>query len=130
VLFLLTYQFPLFLLIAWWFFCRRAENLGIQVAPTLLDALVLGVAFMRFHGSSIPPSGHALILSHAFLTVRNIYFKVAAALMLAITIGLKISWGDYRSWSYGIVIGLLTGTAWNLIGAKSRATCWRSRKYI
>ncbi|HEY7786489.1 MAG TPA: hypothetical protein VIB00_17290 [Pyrinomonadaceae bacterium] len=51
MLFQLTYQFPLFLLIAWWFFCRRAENAGIHLVPTLLDASVLGVAFMRFHGS-------------------------------------------------------------------------------
>jgi hypothetical protein len=120
VLFQILYQFPLFLLIAWWFFCRRNENFRIQLVPILLDALVLGVALARFHGSSIPPSGHALILTHSFISVRSQAFKAVAMLMLAGTIGLKISWGDYRSWVFGIALGLLSGTTWNLLSARAR----------
>ena len=122
MLFTILYQFPLFLLIAWWFFCRRAENSRINPAPAAFDVLVLIIALARFHGSSIPPSGHALILTHSFITVRSGYFRLVALVMLAITVALKVSWGDYCSWLYGIVFGLVSATAWNLLSASSRRT--------
>jgi hypothetical protein len=78
------------------------------------------MAVSRFYGLPIPPSGHALFLTHSLVSVRNKYYRIAALVMLIVTILLKLSWGDYRSWLYGIIIGLVSGTIWIQAG-KARA---------
>lgn len=85
----------------------------------LIDVAVFSVAIARFFGSSIPPSGHATLLTHTLLTVNNRYFRLAALAMLIATAALKISWHDFTSLGYGIVLGMITGITWIWAGRDS-----------
>lgn len=119
MLFSMLYNMPLAILGAFWLFSRTQEVARFQILRALLDIAIISVGIARFYGSSIPPSGHAVFLTHSIITVSNPYYRIAALMMLIMTIGLKISWGDYRSWSYGVVIGVISGTAWVRTGKKS-----------
>jgi hypothetical protein len=116
-LFSLVYSGPLFILGAFWLFFHREEYRRLQLLRMLLDAAVFSVAIARFFGSSIPPSGHALLLTHTIITVNNRYFRLVAVIMLIATAGLKISWHDYTSLASGIVLALLSGAAWIWAGS-------------
>lgn len=85
----------------------------------VIDIAVVSIAIARFYGSSIPPSGHAVFLTHSLITISNRYYRLAALSMLIVTIGLKISWHDYASWSYGIVSGVVSGMLWVWAGKAS-----------
>ena len=111
-MFSLMYNGPLFILGIFWLFLRKEEYRRFQVLRALLDIAVFSVAIARFFGSSIPPSGHALLLTHTLITVSNRYYRLAALIMLILTAGLKISWHDFTSLGYGIVLGLISGVAW------------------
>ena len=111
-LFSLIYNGPLFILGACWLFFRAHEYRRLQIIRPLLDIAVLSIAIARFFGSSIPPSGHAILLTHTLISVSNRYFRLAALIMLIGTAGLKISWHDYTSLGYGIVLGTISGLAW------------------
>jgi hypothetical protein len=118
MLFSLLYNGPLVILLAFWVLCRRREQKRWQSLKILLDIVILSMAISRFYGLLIPPSGHALFLTYSLLTVSNKYYRIAALVMLFVTIALKISWGDYESWSYGIPLGAVSGIVWGWIGSK------------
>lgn len=122
MLFQLIYNAPLIILCAFWLLFRREEEgKRLRLSRALLDVAVVSIALARFYGSSIPPSGHALFLTHSLLTVGNRFYRLAALIMLAATIGLKISWSDYTSWSYGLALGVISGALWLRAGGRSRA---------
>ena len=118
-LFSLMYNGPLFILGIFWIFFRIQEYRRLRIPGLLLDIAVFAIAIARFFGSSIPPSGHAILLTHTLLTVSNRYYRVAALIMLMATAGLKISWHDYTSLGYGIVLGITSGLVWLWAGRES-----------
>lgn len=111
-LFWLMYNGPLYILGIFWIFFRIQEYRRLRILGVLLDIVVFSIALARFFGSSVPPSGHAIVLTHTLITVSNRYFRLAALLMLIGTAGLKISWHDYTSLGYGIVLGIASGLVW------------------
>ena len=118
-LFSLLYNGPLFILGIFWLFFRQQEYRRLQMLRVLIDVAVFSIAIARFFGSSIPPSGHAILLTHTLITVSNRYYRLAALAMLIVTAGLKISWHDYTSLGYGIVLGMITGMTWVWAGRDS-----------
>jgi hypothetical protein len=118
MLFSLLYNGPLVILAAFWLLCRKQEYQRWQSLQIMLDMAIMGIAISRFYGALIPPSGHALFLTYSLITVSNRYYRIAALMMLLVTIALKISWGDYQSWAYGILLGVVSGTIWIWIGYK------------
>lgn len=116
--FWLIYNGPLFILGSFWFYFHRHEFRTLRIIRVLLDMAVFSVAIARFFGSSIPPSGHALLLTHTLISVSNRHYRVAAVLVLIATAGLKISWHDYTSLGYGIVLGIISGVAWLWAGSE------------
>jgi hypothetical protein len=111
-IFSVLYNGPLIGLLILWAVCRAREKYKWGSWRSLLDALVIGIAVSRFFGSTIPPSGHALFLTYSSITVKNHFYRISAVTMLMATIGLKVSWGDYRSWVYGILLGMICGGIW------------------
>ena len=111
-LFSLLYNGPLFILGFFWLFFRTEEYRRLQILRVLIDVAVFSIAIARFFGSSIPPSGHAILLTHTLITVSNRYYRLAALAMLIVTAVLKISWHDFTSLGYGIVLGMISGVAW------------------
>jgi hypothetical protein len=111
-LFSLLYNGPLFILGLFWLFFRTEEYRRFQILRVLIDLAVFAIALARFFGSSIPPSGHAILLTHTSITVSNRYYRLAALAMLIATAGLKISWHDFTSLGYGIVLGIVSGAGW------------------
>jgi hypothetical protein len=118
MLFSLLYNGPLVVLAAFWLLCRKQEYQSRQSLKMVLDILIAGIAISRFYGSLIPPSGHALFLTYSLITVSNRYYRIAALMMLLVTIALKISWGDYQLWAYGTLLGVVIGTIWICIAYK------------
>lgn len=118
-LFSLIYNGPLFILAIFWLFFRAQEYRSLRILRVLLDVAVISIAIARFFGSSIPPSGHALLLTHTLISVSNRYYKLAALAMLIATAGLKISWHDFTSLGYGIVLGMTSGMIWLWAGRDS-----------
>ena len=118
-LFSLMYNGPLFILGIFWIFFRTQEYGRLRILRVLLDIAVFSIAIARFFGSSIPPSGHAILLTHTLITVSNRYYRLAALIMLIATAGLKISWHDFTSLGYGIVLGITSGLAWIWAGRDS-----------
>lgn len=117
-LFSLIYNGPLFILGFFWLFFRREEYRRLQILRVLIDLAVFLIAIARFFGSSIPPSGHAILLTHTLITVTNRYYRLAALAMLIGTAALKISWHDYSSLGYGIVLGIISGVTWLYAGSE------------
>src|ERR1051325_3129031 len=111
-MFSLIYNGPLFILGIFWLCFRTQEYRRLRILGVLLDLAVVSIAIARFFGSSIPPSGHAILLTHTLITVSNRYFRIAAVAMLIGTAALKISWHDFSSLGYGIVLGMISGTIW------------------
>ena len=118
-LFSLMYNGPLFILGFFWIFFRTQEYRSLRILRVLLDIAVFSIAIARLFGSSIPPSGHALLLTHTLVTVSNRYYRLAALAMLIVTAGLKISWHDFTSLGYGIVLGMISGMTWVWAGSDS-----------
>ena len=123
-LFSLLYNGPLFILGIFWIFFRTQEYRRLRILRVLLDLAVFSIAIARFFGSSIPPSGHALLLTHTLISVSNRYYRVAALAMLIATAGLKISWNDFTSLGYGIVFGMISGMTWVWSGEKNFFRQW------
>ena len=119
VLFSLIYNGPLVILSVFWLLLRKQECERWQWLRALLDIAVVASAIARFYGASIPLSGHAVFLTHGLISVSNRYYRSAALSMLLVTIGLKISWRDYTSWSNGIVLGVISGLVWVWAGNDS-----------
>jgi hypothetical protein len=118
-LFSLLYNGPLFILGIFWLFFRTEEYRRLRILGLLLDLAVVAIAIARFFGSSIPPSGHAILLTHTLITVSNRYYRLAALAMLIATAALKISWYDFSSLGYGIVLGMISGTIWLWAGRRT-----------
>ena len=110
--FYLLYNLPLFGLACYWAYCRYRESKQLLSWVSVVDVIVIIVAASRYFGAAIPPSGHALFLTHTLITTRNLLYRVIAIALLILTIALKLSWGDFSSWSYGMLAGLMGGGAW------------------
>lgn len=106
------YNAPLFILCAIWLLLRKDMWRRRQWLRSTVDLLVLLLGLVRFLGAAILPSGHALFLTHTLITVGNLIYRIFALLMLLVVIALKISWGDYESWTAGIIVGLISGLLW------------------
>jgi hypothetical protein len=117
-MFSLAYNGPLFILGIFWIFFRIQEYRRLQILRVLLDLAVFSIAIARFFGSSIPPSGHAILLTHTLITISNRYYRLAALIMLIATAALKISWHDFTSPGYGIVLGIISGMTWVWAGSR------------
>lgn len=118
----LLYNQPLFSAFFFWLYCRLRENTKFPLSKIALDALVVGLAASRLFGSIIPSSGHALFLSYSFLTVSNRGYRILSGVLLTGTIALKLYWGDYRSWVYGIAAGLFCGFIYGRL-RKTESSC-------
>jgi hypothetical protein len=105
--FWLLYNAPIYGLFFFWLYCRTHERDSFRVGEIVTDGFVVCLALSRFLGPLIPPSGHALFLSYSLLTTGNRLYRIVAAVLLALTIALKLSWGDYHSWLYGILLGVV-----------------------
>ncbi|MFN0110939.1 MAG: hypothetical protein ACKVZH_18925 [Blastocatellia bacterium] len=103
--FALFYNLPVFALGLWWLAARIRNRCELTFLGAATDLLVVAAGFSRFLGASIPTSGHALFLSYGLLTVANKPYRICALIFLAVTVGLKLSWGDCSTWFYGIVFG-------------------------
>jgi hypothetical protein len=76
----------------------------------LLDGAVILLCSLRMTAPLVPMSGHMLFFVYATITVRSWKFRGAAIALALETTVIKLAvWGDYRSWSLGIVSGLLLG---------------------
>lgn len=105
-LFFWIYNLPVVLMGFVWLAIEFKRRTTLTVPCVLCDLIVIGVGLGRFLGWQIPPSGHALFFSYSLLTVTNKVYRLFAAIFLLLTIGLKLSWGDYSTWVYGIVVGV------------------------
>jgi hypothetical protein len=106
------YNWPPYSIGFFWLFCRLKENTAFRPVNLALDALIVSLAASRFFGSYIPTSGHALLMSYSLLTTASRVYRVLAALMLALTIAMKLSWGDRWTWVSGILAGTAGGLAY------------------
>lgn len=117
--FSLLYNLPLYAIGLVWLYYRWRGRVALNRWRVLLDAAVVVMAASRFLGPLIPPSGHALFLTYAGLTIDRRLFRIVAFILLLATIALKLSWGDYRSWLYGLLLGAALGVLYRWAGAKS-----------
>lgn len=117
--FSLLYNWPLYAIGLVWLYYRWRGRGTLNRWRILLDAAVVIMTASRFLGPLIPPSGHALFLTYAGLTVDRRLFRIVAALLLLATIALKLSWGDHRSWLYGLLLGAVLGVIYQRTGAKA-----------
>lgn len=113
------YNLPLYSVFFSWLYYRLRESAKVSVATIILDLAVVGLAASRFLGPIIPSSGHALFLGYSLLTTGSRFYRIVAAILLALTIALKLSWGDYSSWLYGILIGLLFAGVYRVIASQT-----------
>jgi hypothetical protein len=112
IVFSLLYNLPLFGLAVYWIFCRIQEAKKARPLAIAIDIIVVAMAASRYLGSTILPSGHALFLTHSLLTTANRLYRFIAFILLVATIVLKVSWGDYSSWVYGIIVALGSSVFW------------------
>jgi hypothetical protein len=123
VSFTYLYNGPVLLLCVAWLLLRVRDKSELIPLRIFIDALVAAIALSRFLGATIPPSGHALFLSYSLVTIYYKSYRIPAMLMLLLTIALKVSWHDYTSWAYGILVGLGCGVVWIYAGRHTeRAT--------
>jgi hypothetical protein len=113
--FSLLYNLPLFGLAVYWLLCRIQEAKKSRPLAIAIDIIVVALAASRYLGSAIWPSGHALFLTHSLLTTANRLYRVIALILLVVTIVLKVSWGDYSSWVYGILVALSSSVLWGYV---------------
>jgi len=113
------YSLPLYSVFFSWLYCRLRENAKFSIVTIILDLAVIGLAASRFFGPIIPSSGHALFLSYSLFTINSRLYRIVAAILLALTIALKLSWGDYYSWLYGVLIGVLFAGVYSLIACQT-----------
>lgn len=104
-LFFWIYNLPVAVMGLIWLAIEFNRRATLPMRCVLIDLVVIVVGLGRFLGWQIPPSGHALFLSYILLTIANNAYRLFAAIFLLLTIGLKLSWGDYSTWGYGIVVG-------------------------
>jgi hypothetical protein len=115
MVFSLLYNLPLFGLAVYWILCRIQEAKKSRPLAIAIDIIVVALAASRYLGSTILPSGHALFLTHSLLTTANRLYRIIALILLAVTIVLKVSWGDYSSWVYGILVALSSSFLWRYV---------------
>ena len=120
--FSLLYNLPLFGLAGYWILCRIQESKKSRPLAVAIDMIVVALAASRYLGSTILPSGHALFLTHSLLTTANRLYRIIALILLIVTIVLKVSWGDYISWVYGILAALISSVLWRYINKVATVT--------
>lgn len=109
--FLILYIAPLFLAAPLWIRIRLETPPRPASYSLALDVGVFLLSFLRFvTGHFLPFSGHMLFLTYSGLTTPRIGYRlIAVALLIETTIFKFWVWHDPRSWSLGLVIGLLAG---------------------
>lgn len=122
LLFSLFYNLPLFGLAVYWILCRIQEAKNARPLAIAIDIIVVALAASRYLGSTILPSGHALFLNHSLLTTVNRLYRIIAIVLLVVTIVLKVSWGDYSSWVYGILVALCSSVLWRYVNKVAMVT--------
>jgi len=87
---------------------RRAEPYGFLQG--LLDGLVVVLCSLRMTAPLVPMSGHMLLFVYAGITVRSLVFRSIMALLIVETSIIKlVYWGDYGSWTWGTLSGIVMG---------------------
>ncbi len=109
------YNWPLYSVCFFWLFCRLREPGALRLPRLILDGVVVILAASRMYSDYLPSSGHALLMCYSVLTVPNPFYRVATAAMLLLTIAMKLTWGDGRTWVYGIALGGLCGLIYRTI---------------
>jgi hypothetical protein len=107
--FLVFYVAPLFLAAPIWVRLRISERPRTGGLPSILDAGVFLLSFLRFvAGEVLPFSGHMLFLTYSGLTTRRTAYRLLALGLLVETTVFKLwLWRDPRSWALGLAIGLV-----------------------
>lgn len=104
--FLAFYVAPLLLVFFAWLWLRLGETSHSKTV-LILDAIVVGVASLRFFTGAIPLSGHMLFLSYSGLTQRASWYRILAlAIAIETTVFKLWIWRDVTSWSIGTVAGV------------------------
>jgi hypothetical protein len=112
--FLIVYTAPMFAFGAWW---ARALLASVGSLPTrvlIIDALAFAAAGIRVAGGwgVIPYSGHVLFLTFVLLSTSDRRFRWSAIALLAVATWFKVAlWNDWRSWSLGLMLGVLLAIA-------------------
>lgn len=108
-LFFWIYNFPVAAMGIVWLAIEFKRRAKLPWPCVFFDVIVIAAGLGRFWGWQIPPSGHILFFSYSLLTVTSKVYRLFAAIFLLLTIGLKLSWDDYSTWVYGIVVGVGLG---------------------
>lgn len=98
--------FVLWLLHVEWRATRRPQR--ALVALVIISAVLRSRIVHPLIHVDPPWSGHALIASFALVTARSIHVRIAAVLVLAQTVHLKVRFDDH-SWTTGILVGVAAG---------------------
>lgn len=73
-----------------------------------IDGLVILLCSLRMTAPLVPMSGHMLFFVYSGLTIRSRLFRmIIAALIIQTSIIKLVLWGDYWSWSLGVLSGVL-----------------------
>ena len=112
--FLLVYTAPMFAFGAWW---ARGMLSSVGSAPArvlMIDALAFAAGGIRVAGGwgVIPYSGHVLFLTFVLLSTSDRVFRWSAIALLVVATWFKLAlWNDWRSWSLGLMLGMLLAIA-------------------
>jgi hypothetical protein len=108
--FLLIYLAPMLLYGAAWT-RERLARVGRDPSPLLaVDAIAFVAGALRAGGGwgVLPYSGHMLFLSYAAVAPASIWLRLVALALIAMTTWFKlVLWHDVRTWSLGLVLGLV-----------------------
>ena len=108
--FLILYVAPLFLYGAEWVRERMVRFAARGGAETMVDAAAFLAGALRIAGGwgVLPYSGHMLFLTYAAVAPGSRTLRLLALPLLAMTTLFKlVLWNDPRSWSLGVIAGLL-----------------------
>lgn len=102
---LLLYNAPTCAAGAWWLYLRVGNMQAQWSVGIVLDAVVFVVALLRaLPFLPLPFSGHMLFLVYSLLTTRSAAYRwVAAVLVLETTVFKLVVWGDWYTWSIGVI---------------------------
>ena len=101
----IIYSIPLVFVFFIWIWARFGEEKSFQFKLIGIDIVVVGLAAVRILGWLFH-SGHVLFLVYTFFTTKNITYRILCIPMIAITVYIKYSWGDFVTPILGGVIGV------------------------
>lgn len=111
--YLLLYVAPLIAFAPWWAFDRSTGYRELSRAQLATDVTVALLAAVRLLvGSGVPVSGHALLLTHATITLNHRTYRYSALALLVVTTWFKVViWDDPRTLIAGVALGCASGGA-------------------